>query len=141
SASTPPMSSPTCSSASGASTHAPAGMLRSRWGVAGRSAVWTGVRSTGRWSYRRALPASIDPLLQMGTLGPDGRVVAVAGHDDRVVRDLREQALVDGADDAVEVAARELGGARPAREQRVAAEQHGRSLDAEADRSRRVARR
>ncbi|HMS88828.1 MAG TPA: alpha/beta hydrolase, partial [Acidimicrobiales bacterium] len=33
---------------SGASTHAPAGIDRSRWGVGGRSVVWTGRSSMGR---------------------------------------------------------------------------------------------
>src|SRR5438045_7296196 len=101
------MSSPSPSSAAGASIQARAGMLRLRCGVAGRSTVWTGVRSVGRRSYGSALPASIDPLLQMRALGPDGGVVTVAGHDDRVVGQLREEALVDRPDDPVEVAARD----------------------------------
>src|SRR5438270_632910 len=49
------MSSPRWTSSSGASTHAVAGMLRSRWGLAGSSSVWTGVSSAGRWSLRRAI--------------------------------------------------------------------------------------
>ena len=47
---TSPRSSPADSSARGASTHASAGMFRSRIGVSGRSAVWTGVSTKGRWS-------------------------------------------------------------------------------------------
>src|SRR2546421_10303851 len=125
-ASSLPMSSPRCISSSGASIQARAGMLRSRWGVAGRSSVWTGVSSSGRSSYRRCgLPAAVDPLLEMGPLVPDGGVVAVAGHHDRVLRQLGEQAVLDGADDPGGVAALELGGARSAWEQRVAGEQHG----------------
>ena len=50
----PGMSSPERRSTSGASTHAEAGMFRSRMGVGGRSTVWTGVGSTGRWSAGRA---------------------------------------------------------------------------------------
>jgi hypothetical protein len=46
----PGRSSPSVSSESGASTQAVAGMFRSRTGVGGRSAVWTGVPSTGRSS-------------------------------------------------------------------------------------------
>src|SRR5207244_8711395 len=108
SASGPPMSSPRPLRTSGASIHARAGMLRSRWGVAGRSSVWSGVSSSGRSSYRRCgLPAAVDPLLQMGPLVADGRVVAVAGHHDHVGRK-GEEAVLDGADDRGEVAALEL---------------------------------
>ena len=54
-----------------------------------------------------ASPAPVDPLLQVGALGADRGVVAVAGHHDRVGGELGEQA-VDRADDGVEVAALEL---------------------------------
>src|SRR5689334_3266847 len=52
-----PTSSPSASSSGGASTQRVAGMRRSRWGSAGRSAVWwstsTGGRSSaGIWSFR-----------------------------------------------------------------------------------------
>ena len=49
-----PMSSPRWSRSSGASIHAVAGIDRSRVGVGGRSAVWTGVWSSGRSSAGRA---------------------------------------------------------------------------------------
>ena len=54
----PGRSSPAASSSGGASTQAVAGMLRSRSGVGGRSAVWTGVSSIGRWSAGRATVTS-----------------------------------------------------------------------------------
>src|SRR5687768_16543366 len=100
------MSSPRVNRASGASIHASALMLRSRVGVSGRSSVWLGVSSTGRSSAGSALPASIDVLLEAGALGPDGGVVAVARQHESVGVEGREEALVDGPDDLVEVAAR-----------------------------------
>src|SRR5688572_33435776 len=54
-ASGPPKSRPSASNDAGASRHADAGMLRSRWGRGGRSSVSTGVPSIGRWSYGRAI--------------------------------------------------------------------------------------
>src|SRR4051812_40243841 len=112
----------------GASTHAVAGMLRSRTGVGGRSAVWMGVSSSGRWSYLSAgpvtSPAPVGPLLEVRSLVADRRVVAVARQHDRVGRDLGEEPFVEGLDDRGEVAALEGRVARSAREQRVAAEQH-----------------
>src|SRR3954463_10864227 len=121
------MSSPRCSNSSGASTQASAGMLRSRIGVAGRSAVWTGVGSMGRWSAGRAIrfapsPAPVDPLLQVRCLRPDRGVVAVARHHDVVRRERGEQPVLDRVDDLVEVAALVLGGTGAAGEQGVAAE-------------------
>src|SRR3954469_15735863 len=53
------MSSPRCSSSGGASIQASAGMLRSRIGVGGRSAVCTGVGSMGRWSAGSAGPGMV----------------------------------------------------------------------------------
>src|SRR5262245_14859244 len=99
-------------------------MLRSRIGVAGRSAVWTGVSSTGRSSAGRAArsPAPIDPLLQVRALLADGGVEAVAGQHVGAARQ-REELLVDRPDDGREVAAFEGGGAGSAREQGVAAEE------------------
>src|SRR5207253_428197 len=136
------MSAPRLRSSSGASTHARAGMLRSRCGVAGRSSVWTGVSSSGRSSYLRwGLPAAIDPLLEMGLLVADRGVVAVAGHDDGVGGEPGEEPVFDGADDGGEVAALELGCAGPAREQGVARQEDGGALDLEAHRARRVPRR
>jgi uncharacterized membrane protein YfcA len=69
------------------------------------------------------LPAPVDPLLEVGALGADGGAVAVAGQHDGLGRQ-GEQAGVEGLDDGGEVAAGELGGAGPAREERVAAEEH-----------------
>src|SRR4051812_13857976 len=115
----------------GASTQAVAGMLRSRTGVGGRSAVWIGVSSSGRWSYFSAgpgtlcSPAPVDPLLEVWPLGADRRVVAVTRQHERVGRELGEQALVERCDDGGEVAALEARVARASGEQRVAAEQHG----------------
>src|SRR5690606_30694068 len=108
------MSSPRLNSAAGASSHASAGIRRSRTGVAGRSAVRTGVGSIGRsWEGRadggRPSPATVDPLLEVGSLGADGGVVSVAGHDDGVGVECGEEALVDRPDDGVEVATREAG--------------------------------
>ena len=74
-----------------------------------------------RW---RGSPAPVDPLLEVGPLVADGRVVPVAGQDEGVRRQ-GEEALLDGADDGGEVAAGELGGPGAAREERVAREQHG----------------
>src|SRR3954454_20503336 len=128
----------------GASTQAVAGMLRSRTGVGGRSAVWIGVSSSGRWSYFSAgpgtpsSPAPVDPLLEVWTLAANCRVVAVTRQDDRLRRKLGEEARVERRDDRGEVAAIEARVAGPAREQRVAAEQHRRTLDLEAHRARRV---
>src|SRR4051794_25776911 len=98
---------------SGASTHAVAGMLRSRTGVGGRSSVWIGVSSSGRWSYFSAgpgiprSPAPVDPLLQLRPFGADRRLVAVTGEHDRLRVELREEAVVDRADDRREVTALE----------------------------------
>src|SRR5581483_8205341 len=114
-------------------------------GWPGRVAGW---RADPRWrpaSRRgagpRSLPPAVDPLLEMGCLVADRRLVAVAGQHDRGRGQLREQALLDRADDRGEVAAGELRGARSTGEQRVAAEHDPRALDEEAHRTRRVARR
>src|SRR5829696_3629481 len=55
------------------------------------------VRAWGAW---RRSPAPLDPLLQVGTLGADGRVEAVAGEHEQVGRE-GEEAAVDGLDDLV----------------------------------------
>src|ERR1044072_2770746 len=44
------MSSPRASSSGGASTHRPAGIVRSRWGSSGRSSVWWSTSTSGRSS-------------------------------------------------------------------------------------------
>lgn len=67
-------------------------------------------------------PTPVDPLLEVGPLGGDGGVVAVAGEDERVGRE-GEQLPVDRGDDLVEVP--EIGGrvAGSSREEGVAGEQ------------------
>ena len=121
-----------------------AGMLRSRVGVAGRSAVWTGVSSSGRSSYRQRRrsephqPRSIHSW-RWGRSAPI--VVSSPWPGSTIVSGSSgEQAVLDRPDDRGEVAALERGVARAAGEQRVAAEQHGRALEQEAHRPGRVAR-
>ena len=116
----------------GASIHAVAGMLRSRTASAGRSRC-------GRRVVRRALvvrerhrPTSPGRSTPGGGAARSPIVVsvAVAGQHDGVGGQLGEQPVLDRADDGGEVAALEAGVARAAGEQRVAAEQDGRALDA-----------
>jgi hypothetical protein len=87
---------------------------------------------------RVRLPAALDPLVEVGTLGADRRVEAVAREHECLARQ-REEAAVDRADDRVEVAAREARVADAAGEQRVAAEQHGMTLEQETRAAPRVA--
>src|SRR6266540_271013 len=70
----------------------------------------------------RMLPAAGDPLVQVGLLGPDGRLFPVARIDDGVFRE-SEEPIANAGDDGGEVAGAGLRVARPAGEQRVAAEQ------------------
>ena len=58
------------SRSAGASTHAVAGMLRSRTGVAGRSAVCSGVASTGRSSYLTGPASDARSLPLRGSKSP-----------------------------------------------------------------------
>src|SRR3954453_11284131 len=74
-------------------------------------------------------PATVGPFLQMRALFADRGLVAVAREDDRLRCDLREQAVVDRADDRGEVAAGERRVPGAAGEQGVAAEQDRRALD------------
>jgi hypothetical protein len=68
----------------------------------------------------------VDPLLEVGRLGPDGGRLAVAGVDDGLGRQ-RQQRRADRVDDRREVAVAASGRPRSAAEQRVAAEQHRRA--------------
>src|SRR3954462_11580079 len=64
-------------------------------------------------------PPAVHPLLQVGTLGANGRVEAVAREHEQVGGQ-REEATVDRLDDLVEVATLALGVAGAAGEERVA---------------------
>src|SRR4051794_23653864 len=96
--------------------------------IQARTAAGTVVRrssfgsdASSRWFGCGALPAAVDPLLEVRAFRSDRRVEAVAGEHEHVGRQ-REQPVVDGPDDLLEAGALELRVAGPAREQRVAGE-------------------
>ena len=101
--------------------------------------VWAGECSAQRGGVGW-LPTAAYPFVQVWSFGADRGVVAVAGEHDRL-RWKSEQAPIDRFDDGVEAAMIEMGCTRSAGEQGVTAEDQGFVDQAEADRSRCVARR
>src|SRR5665213_4357516 len=100
--------------------------------------VVTGDSLLGRPKVRY-LPASGDPLIEVGLFDADGGGGTVAGpHDGLRVVGAKEP-LLDRSDDGREVAALEFRRARPAGEKGVAADEDWRVHEGEADRPRRVA--
>ena len=97
----------------------------------------TGPAGTGGGRSRRS-PAPLDPLGEVGRLGADRGAGPVAGQDQGVGSERREQPVLDGADDGGEVGVLERGVARPSREEGVPGEQQRRALDGEAHRARGV---
>ena len=69
--------------------------------------------------------AECEGVEKVGLFLSDGRVGPVTGEHHRFGREAGKEAILDRADDRGEVATRELGRTRPAREQRVTAEEHG----------------
>src|ERR1700722_11231085 len=105
-----------------------------------RAACSPDISGAPRRATPGGLPASVDPLLEMGALGTDRRVGAVAGQDQDPGAEAGEKAFIEGLHDGLEVAAGELRPTGTAREQGVAAEQQRAVFEIEAHRSRRVPR-
>src|SRR3546814_18264383 len=94
----------------------------------------------GAWKLASGSGASGDPLLQVGGVGADGGVVAVAGVHERVGWQ-GEELRADALDDRREAREAAAGGARSALEAGVGAEHHAGRLVVEADPAGSVARR
>src|SRR3546814_12483196 len=94
----------------------------------------------GAWKLASGSGASGDPLLQVGGVGADGGVVAVAGVHERVGWQ-GEELRADALDDRREAREAAAGGARSALEEGVGAEHPAGRLLAEADPAGSVARR